>query len=139
MPAKDRYHDAALRALQNDGWSILSEQVELIIPRRHLWIDIYATHSTRDTTILVEVKGFENMTSPVSYLADAIGQCVMYQGVLRYLGIADTLYMAVPSTAVTGILGEEIGRQTVQYAHIDLLVFDPEREEVIEWIHSDKP
>lgn len=139
MPAKDRYHDVVVRALQKDGWSVNGEQVELIIPARRLWIDIQASKGVQTTAILVEVKGFENMPSPVSYLADAIGQCVVYQGALEYLGIPDPLYMAVPAPAVTGILGEEIGRRAVQQAHVGLLVFDPDREEVTEWIRSSKP
>jgi hypothetical protein len=58
MPAKDRYHDAVERALQKDGWTILREQVELIVPPRRLWIDLRAAEACT-LVILVEVKGFE--------------------------------------------------------------------------------
>ncbi len=136
MPAKDRYHDVVVRALQKDGWTIIGEQVEVIIPERRLWLDIRATKDDRRSSILIEVKGFEKMRSPVSYLADAIGQCVVYQGALDYIGITDPLYMAVPSRAITGILGEEIGKKAVHHAHVGLLVFDPLREEVTKWMHS---
>ena len=32
MPAKDRHHDAVVRALRKDGWPTIREQVELIVP-----------------------------------------------------------------------------------------------------------
>jgi hypothetical protein len=78
MPAKDRYHDTVVHALQNDGWTILGEQVAL-------------------------------------------------------------LYLAVPATALTGILGEELGRRAVQQAQVGLIVFDPLREEIVEWRHYNTP
>ena len=40
MPAKDRYHDTVVRALQKDGWTILDEQVGLFVPSRRLWEEI---------------------------------------------------------------------------------------------------
>jgi hypothetical protein len=72
-------------------------------------------------------------------LSDAVGQCIVYKGALAYLGLSDLLYLAVPATALTGILGEEIGRRTVQHAQVGLIVFDPVREEIVEWRHDNTP
>ncbi len=83
---------------------------------------------------MVEVKGFESMASPVAYLADTIGQCLLYQTVLEYVNVRDQLYIAVPTTAFTGIMGEEIGRQAVQKARTGVIVFDPEQEEIVRWL-----
>jgi XisH protein len=58
MPAKDRYHDVVVRALQKDGWTILAEQVALSMPTRRVWIDIRASKNAGAIAILVEVKGF---------------------------------------------------------------------------------
>lgn len=134
MPAKDRHHDAVVRALKKAGWAILAEQIALSMPARRLWIDIRAQKASQSAAILVEVKGFENMASPVAYLADAIGQCVLYQAILEYARITDQLYMAVPAEAFQGILGEEIGRQAMRKAQIRVIVFDPEQEEIVRWI-----
>jgi hypothetical protein len=136
MPAKDRYHNVVLRALQKDGWTILKEQVELIVPPRRLWIDLRAAREVQALNILVEVKGFEAVGSPVAYLPDAIGQCVVYKGALDYLGVADVLHLAVPTEAMTGILGEELGRRAVQQAQIGVIVVDPIREVIVRWIDS---
>lgn len=134
MPAKDRYHDVVVRALQKDGWTIIAEQIALSMPARRLWIDIRAQKEAQNALILVEVKGFETLASAVAYLADAIGQCVLYQAILEYVGITDPLYMAVPAAAFAGILGEEIGRQAIRKAQIRVIVFDAEQEEIVRWI-----
>jgi hypothetical protein len=42
--------------------------------------------------------------------------------------------MAVPEAAYRGILSEAIGQQTLQQNAVKLLIFDPESEEIIEWI-----
>jgi hypothetical protein len=123
-----------VRALQKDGWTILAEQIALSMPARRLWIDIRAQKEAQNTLILVEVKGFDTMASPVAYLADAIGQCVLFQAILEYVGITDQLYMAVPAAAFEGILGEEIGRQAIRKAQILVIVFDVEQEEIVRWI-----
>lgn len=79
MPAKDRYHDVVVRALEKDGWSVTDEQLLVVMDERRLWIDIRATKEMEQRVVRVEVKGFENMPSPVDYLADAIGKYVLYQ------------------------------------------------------------
>ncbi len=134
MPAKDRYHDAVVRALIKAGWTILAEQVALTMPSRRVWIDIRASKDGSAAAILVEVKGFEQLASPVAYLAETIGQCQIYQTILDYAQISDTLYLAVPSAAVAGILGEEIGQRAIQRAQVRLILFDPVQEVITRWI-----
>jgi hypothetical protein len=134
MPAKDHYHHAVIQALENAGWTITAEQVGIVLEERRLWIDIRAMNQERNLAILVEVKGFENMPSPVDYLAHSIGKYVLYRSVLHFLDISTPLYMAVPVAAYNGILSEVIGQQTVTQSDVKLIVFDPVSEEIIEWI-----
>jgi hypothetical protein len=58
----------------------------------------------------------------------------MYRAALDYLRIDLPLYMAVPNAAYRGILSEEIGKQTLKHNKVRLIVFDPEREEIVTWI-----
>lgn len=134
MPAKDRYHDTVIRALQKAGWSLITEQVAIIVEDRRLWIDIRASKQTENRAILIEVKGFEGMPSPIEYLANAAGKYAMYRAALDYLRIDVPLYMAVPDAAYRGILSEAIGKQTLKHNQVRLLVFNPEREEIVTWI-----
>jgi hypothetical protein len=133
MPAKDRYHDAVVRALVKNGWTITTEQMLVRFVERRLWIDIQAAKASEQLVIVVEVKGFESMPSPVDYLADAVGKYVIYLCALDYARLDARLYMVVPIVAYEGILNEEIGRRAIRKANIDIMVFDPEREEVIRW------
>lgn len=134
MPAKDRYHDTVVNALRKAGWSHIDEQIGIILEDRRLWIDIRARKEAKQLAVLIEVKGFENKPSPVEYLAQSIGQYTLYRAVLNYLRIDLPLYMAVPEAAYRGILSEEIGKQTLKHGGVRLLVFDPVREEILEWI-----
>lgn len=53
---------------------------------------------------------------------------------LDYLGVDTALYMAVPEAAYHGILSEAVGQQALKYNQVRLIVFDPNREEIIKWV-----
>lgn len=133
MPAKDKHHDAVVNALKKDNWTITNEQVLLAVDKRHLWIDIQASKEDAARVILVEVKGFEYIPSPIAYLQSVIGQYLLYKIALDYLGISYPLYLAVPEAAYNGILSEEIGKLAIQSVPLKLLVFDTTLEEVLQW------
>jgi hypothetical protein len=133
MAAKDKYHEAVAQALRKAGWTVIS-QYELIVGGRSLFIDIQATKNDLQIIILVEVKGFERMASPVSYLADSVGQYVLYRAILEDGGSEIPLYMAVPEAAYEGILSEPIGQIAIERLKIKLLIFDPFKEEIVRWI-----
>jgi hypothetical protein len=135
MPAKDRYHDTVVRSLHKAGWTILAEQLTRRLPDRKLWIDIRARKNEQAASILVEVKGFENMASPVTYLSDVLGQVVLYRVALHLCGIADALYLAVPLLASQGLLTERLAQVALSMVQAHLLVFDPETEEIVQWQH----
>jgi hypothetical protein len=116
VPAKDRHHDVVVRALQKDGWTILAEQIALSMPARRLWIDIRAQKEAQNALILVEVKGFHTMASPVAYLADAIGQCMLYQAISGDLGICG-YYRPVVHGRSSGCLRGHIGRRDRAAGH----------------------
>jgi len=44
------------------------------------------------------------------------------------------LFIAVPTTAYAGILSEDIGQQAIARVGINLIVFDPIAEEIVQWI-----
>lgn len=133
MPAKDSYHDAVVNALKKDGWTITKEQVRLIVENRWMWVDIQARRNDDRRTVLIEVKGFENIPSPIAYLQAVIGQYVVYQVALEYLEWEYPLYLAVPDDTLNGILGEEIGQLVIKKVNLKFLIFSIDNEEVIQW------
>lgn len=135
MPAKDKYHDAVVRALEKDAWKVTDEQLLLSVGRRRLLVDIEASHEQQNIVVLIEVKGFENMPSPVDYLETAIGQYVLYRAILEFTGRDSSLYMAVPITAYMSIFNEEVGQIAIERLKLKLMIFNPVLEEIVEWIH----
>jgi hypothetical protein len=134
VPAKDRYHDTVVRALTKGGWTVTAQQVAVAVPGRRLWIDLRAVMASDSLVVLIEVKGFEKMPSPVDYLASVVGQYVLYRAALDLVGLSTPLYLAVPVAAYEGILGETLGKQAVETAGIRIMLFDPIMEEIIQWI-----
>lgn len=134
MPAKDKYHDTVIRALQKDDWIIEQEQIRLSIEDRYIFLDFQARKADISRIIIVEVKGFENIRSYASYLADVLGQYFLYRQTMNYLNIDYPLYLAVPHRAYETLLQEEMSKTVVQAMHIPILTFDPEEEVILSWI-----
>lgn len=134
MPAKDRYHDTVKRALIKDGWTIAREQAALKIGKRFLSVDIEAAKADPTIIILVEVKELDDVSSPVEALANALGKYILYRLILEESQIDVPLFMAVSKSSYENILTETLGQRVIQWAQIKLLVFDPEREEIFQWL-----
>ncbi len=134
MPAKDHYHDAVVRALIKDGWAILRQQYPIRVEFKRLWIDLSAEKEATTQAIFVEVKDFED-TSSVEMLRDAIGQLFLYRAALKYANLGDIpVFLAIPTSAFAGIFGTPLGKLAVQEAGINLLVFDPIDEVIVQWL-----
>lgn len=132
MPAQDHYHRTVIRAFAKDGWTVLKEQFPILLPERRLWVDLHmATDQNR--RVLVEVKGFENMASPIEYLAATTGKYLLYRTALDRLQVEMQLYLAVPTHAYSGILSETLGRLVIQHLNMPIVVFDPEQEVITLW------
>lgn len=136
MPNEDRYHSVVLRCLQKAGWKILKEQEYVSIGTHHetnrrLFIDIKAQNDSGEI-VLVEVKGLEQ--SPVHELMVMLGQYLTYRIALDYLSIDIPLYVAIPVPAYNGIIQHVLGQEVMNRYAISLLVFDPIKEEIDQWM-----
>jgi len=132
MPVDDKYHDNVVNALKKDGWQIVKEQVLITVGQRHLWVDLKAEKDNQ--LIYVEIKGFETKYSPVDYLENVVGQYVMYVAAIDYAQLEIPLYLAIPKVAYdSGILSEEVGQIAIKKASIKLIIFDVEREVILQW------
>ncbi len=134
MPAKDRHHDAVKHALVKDGWRVLREQVFIKYEDRHIWLDLLAERSSDESVALFEVKGFEDLGSPVEALEAALGQYVLYQAILEALDNAIPLFLTVPKEAYVTFLSQPFSQVGLHKAGVKLLIFDPAKEEIVQWI-----
>jgi XisH protein len=138
MPAKDIYHDAVKQALVSDGWLILSEDYILEYGGDKLYADIAAeksiTAERHGQQIIVEVKSFLGR-SFFNDLELAIGQYIIYRNILQAKQLDFQIYLAVTTGVYQSKFQKKLAKLIVQTNQVKLLVFDPERKVVEQWIN----
>lgn len=77
MPAKDRYHDIVVEALNAEGWRITNDPFYIVFGGRGLFVDLGAEYETLAAEkggerLAVEIKSFLS-PSPVDDLEEALG------------------------------------------------------------------
>lgn len=138
MPAKNIYHDAVVRALIADGWTVTDDPLSLSYGGIDLFVDLGAERVTLgaekgNQRIAVEVQSFLG-PSPVRNLQEAVGQYQVYRVVLAESEPERSLFMAVPKRVRKALVMEAFGRLIVDRARLRLMIFDEQEEKVIEWI-----
>jgi XisH protein len=135
--AKDIYHDTVKTALEKDSWTITDEFFRLAIGSRSVYIDLGAEKiiaaEKEGKKIAVEIKSFLS-PSPVQDLEQALGQYILYRDGLKRSGCDRTLYLAITEQVYLDFFQEEIAQMVVENNQLKLIIFDPEKEEVIQWI-----
>ena len=137
MPAKDFYYHSVKNALIADGWAILAEDYALTLGSDRLYADIAAEKpfvaERQGQKILVEVKSFLGR-SFVSELERAVGQYTIYRDILEETQADFELYLAVPLGTYREGFQRTLSQVVVRRNRLNLLIFNPDREEIVEWI-----
>lgn len=138
MPARNIYHDAVIRALSQDGWTVTHDPLTLSYGGKDLFVDLGAERTAlaaerEGRKIAVEVQSFLN-PSTVRDLQEAVGQYDIYRAVLAEMEPDRTLYLAVPRRVHEGLLTERFGQMIVARLQLRLLVFDDKPGRVVRWI-----
>jgi hypothetical protein len=123
--------------LVGDGWTIVTEDYGLRLGSDRLYVDIAAEKPLmveRDNRqILVEVKSFLGR-SFIFELERAIGQYLLYRDILEETDTPFELYLAVPLGVYRDGFQRDLAKMAVRRNRINLVVFEPDREEIVEWI-----
>lgn len=137
MPAKDIYHELVHRLLIADGWRITHDPYRIVVGRKNLFVDLGAEKiiaaDRDDKHIAVEVKSFEGH-SEVHDLEVALGQYLLYLPFLRAQEPDRHLYLAIPGEVFRNVFEEPIGQGLLAEYNLQLLVFDPLKEVILQWI-----
>lgn len=138
MPARNIHHDAVVRALTADGWTVTHDPLTISFGGKDLFVDLGAERTTLAAErggqrIAVEVQSFVN-PSPVRDLQEAVGQYEVYRAVLAETEPDRQLYLAVPRRVHESILSERLGQLIVDRIGLRVLVFDQHQERVVQWI-----
>jgi hypothetical protein len=125
--------------LERDGWTITHDPFIITVVRRRLLADLGAEKKidlpsgTQKVVIEIKVLGGESF---VNDLHRAIGQYQNYRSLLRRLTSERKLYLAIPLNVYEAEFGDEMVRTIISDQQILLLIFDPEKEEIVQWINS---
>ena len=137
MPAKDFYHENVRNSLMKDGWTITHDPFRLPMGSRSAFIDVGATKvfaaERQGQKIAVEIKSFLS-TSPVSELEKAMGQYDLYSMFLEDEDPERLLFLAIPFFAFRDFFSEEIGQRVINRKNLRIIVFEPEKQEIVQWI-----
>ncbi|NER38856.1 MAG: fatty-acid synthase [Oscillatoria sp. SIO1A7] len=137
--AKDIYHDTVKTALIKDGWTVTDDPLTFAVGSRSAYVHLrsqtlFAAEKDRQR-IALEVKSFISL-SPVQDLETALGQYLLYRGLLEESDIHGErrLYLGIRETVYLDFFEEDIARLAVRDNNLKLLVFNVEAEEVVQWI-----
>lgn len=137
MSAKDKYHEAVKNALIKDGWTITHDPYRIAIGRRRGYIDLGAERpiaaEKAGRRIAVEIKSFIG-ASELNDLENALGQYGVYRIILGKRDPQRVLYLAIPDDARDLLLGESDFRDILRDFRARLIFYEPEQEEILEWI-----
>ena len=137
MPAKDIFHDNFKNALIKDGWNITNDPLKLQWGSKDLYVDLGAEKliaaEKENQKIAVEIKSFVG-NSQVADLEQALGQYILYLDIIEETEPERILYLAIRETTFEDIFIEPIGQILLEKKRLKLIVFDADKEEIIQWI-----
>ncbi|MFZ1239314.1 MAG: element excision factor XisH family protein [Anaerolineae bacterium] len=137
MPARDIYHDNVRSALEKDGWLITHDPLRLSWGPKDMYVDLGAEQlvaaEREGVKIAVEIKSFVG-PSEIEDLKNALGQYVLYRNVIRETEPGRDLYLAIRQATFVELFEEPLGLLLVTSERIRLIVFDPHKEVVVQWI-----
>lgn len=136
MPAKDFYHDAVKNALQKDGWLITADPLVLRAGLMTLYVDLGAekllSAEKNGEKIAIEIKSFLQ-ASDIAEFHSALGQFMNCRYALSKQEPERRLYLAVPSETYQSFFTQNFVQEVLQHYQVDLLIFNPEREDIQQW------
>ena len=135
MPNIDSCQPQIIRALEKDGWRVLARQSRFMYEGRLIYIDLHASrqiNGSQQDIFLAEVKCFADNTQYTHDLYTALGQVMMYRGILDTRLINTPLYLVIPNHAYVHVF-DTIALNVLKRNQIGLLVIDLDEERIITW------
>jgi hypothetical protein len=139
MPARDLYHYHVKNALIKDGWKITRDTYQIKFKEVKLYANLAAevmfSAERNHKQIIVEVKSFLGV-SRIRDFESAIGQYVLYRLYLSQTFLTATVYLAVSREIYRSFFSKEAIKFATTELGINLIVFDVEKEVIVQWISS---
>jgi hypothetical protein len=136
--AKEVYHDLVKRALQEDGWVITDDPLQLYLGKKRVAVDLAAEMwiiaEKELRKIAVEVKSFTSM-SLINELHHAVGQIRFYELLLKKQEPNRILYLAMPEDAYDELIVEPVIQEFLQLNGVKLIIYDTFKANIVTWIN----
>ena len=137
MSRRDGLHDALRKTLEMDGWNITDDPLVLVLEKTLLKADLGAEKffaaEREGRKIAVEVKDFDS-ASVISELEKTMGQLQLYQWALESQEPDRQLFLAIPQSVYIRHFQKPIFQMVLERNRINLLVYEPTQEEILQWI-----
>lgn len=137
MSKRDSLHLSLRYALEKDDWKITDDPLILILENTLLKADLGAekffTAEKNNQKIAVEVKDFDS-PSVISELEKTIGQIQFYQWALEEQEPDRKLFLAISESIYLKHFQKAIFQLAIKRNKINLLIFDAQQEELLQWI-----
>lgn len=134
--AKDLFHNVVKAALEQEGWTITHDPYELRVGGVEMYIDLGAERliaaERGDTKIAVEIKSFVGVSAITDFHL-AHGQFMNYRYALEDEEPERKLYLAIPVNIYRTFFSLQFIQKVVRRSQIDLLIYDPDREVIVQW------
>ncbi|MBI2876169.1 MAG: XisH family protein [Candidatus Tectomicrobia bacterium] len=137
MPQHDLYHNTVKQALIKDSWIITDDPFIIEFKGLRLYADLGAERTFAAEKyghrIVVEIKVFSS-ASLITELEKAVGQYSIYRTFLKLVNPDRELYLAIAQDVYQDFFRRPAIEEIILDQQIHLLIFDPNTEEVVQWI-----
>ena len=134
--AKDLFHNAVRKALENDGWTITADPFKVKVLGVQYDVDLGAEKllaaERLNEKIAVEIKSFVG-ASFIYEFHEALGQYLNYEIGIEAKEPDRMLILAVPENVFVSYFGIEAIRIAVEKFDIKILAFDPNTQTITRW------
>ena len=137
MPTQDLYHDVVKNALRKDGWRITHTALQLKARADtragELWEGPLLVAEKDERKIVVAVNSFVGR-SDLADLSQTFGQLALARPRLQRMNPSRVLYLAVRQATYSACFAEGDGALLLGREHLQLIVFDPRTEAIVQWV-----
>jgi len=137
MPAQDLYHDVVRDALRKDGWRITHTALQLKARAESSagepWEGPWLIADKDERKVAVAVNSFVGHSSPED-LTQMWSQLALARPQLRAMNADRVVYLAVRQATYNACFGGTEGDLLLAKEHMQLLVFDPRAEVIVQWV-----
>jgi len=137
MSTRDLYHDLVKNALRNDGWRVTYDAMPLkgrtVSEATEDWTTQLLAAEKDERKIAVAVNSFIGR-SDLAALTQALEQLAGSRARLQAMESDHVLYLAVRQATYHDGFASAEGTLLLARQHIQLLVFAPRTETIVQWV-----